>query len=699
MPPRDVLPRRQRARRGAHGRRGAIGARRRERGVALLFVLLVLMLAMAGVLLAHLESAQARLRVQRDEQTTAALAEARAALIAYALSNPDAPGQLPYPDRDGDANFDGESDCVNTGTTVTATHLIGRFPIVGQLSTSGCASLQDQRLDLDLRDGDGERLWYAVAPYLLFNGESYELPPGGTPVGTRINTGLADVPGAVTPPFPATSSGWLVVYDAQGNVLSNRVAAVIIAPGAALEGQGGRNAATPDADQYLDEVDVGGTLYRNHDTDRVFISYPHSDTTAAPGDLFNDRLVYITVDELMPKVEQRVLAEVSMALNRWRTAGSGGVPGNGRFPWLSPVANVLVDDPVDPWKFSGVPGTRAGYLPFIDVDVPGSEETYTFDTGFTVTWTNVDADVNVSSLDPLDEDSGTTTEVSLPAWSENTVDNANLAAFNASTTTTVPMPVVPAGAAQCQWLNNPILVDCFYSTTQANVYSVDYCVDTGGGPVCPSGTAPVSRTTEVQLSFRGVSSAISSNSGARARDVDSGATLVPSAVPRTKVTVTDTVEVPAVAPVAAWTAEVERELDAQSGDQVNFVVTGLYYEPRSDGSLAGDLPDWFSDQRWGPYVYVSYANNFLPAEAGSCTAGTDCLSLVVSGGPVASNVAAIALAAGAELAANAPPRSPATGAAETSFFEDDNADADDSFDSKVRSATFDDRARIVATFP
>jgi hypothetical protein len=91
----------------------------------------------------------------------------------------------------------------------------------------------------------------------------------------------------------------------------------------------------------LDTVTIGASTYNNSDSDGLpdaapcgapaedFIVYPDSRTTAAANDSFNDRLIYVTIDELMPKVERRVLGDAAVGLESYRTT-------HGRYPWLSP---------------------------------------------------------------------------------------------------------------------------------------------------------------------------------------------------------------------------------------------------------------------------------------------------------------------------------------------------------------------------
>jgi len=122
-------------------------ARRRQRGMLLPALLVLLAVGGLGWLLARQDSAAHR-TLTREARTADALATAREALLGYAATyrnreHPNADfGYLPCPDLDGD----GSSETCGTKGQIS----IGRLPYL--------------TLNLpDLRDGDGECLWYAVS--------------------------------------------------------------------------------------------------------------------------------------------------------------------------------------------------------------------------------------------------------------------------------------------------------------------------------------------------------------------------------------------------------------------------------------------------------------------------------------------------------------------------------------------------------
>src|SRR5450756_1626195 len=116
----------------------------RQRGQALILVLLLLSVAAGAVLFSFFNSTKVTL--DNDQKTADALALAKTALIGYALrgndgaTNPQRPGEFPCPDTNNDGNADG---------TCVAGRL-GRIP----WKTLGIP---------EPKDGAGETLWYAVA--------------------------------------------------------------------------------------------------------------------------------------------------------------------------------------------------------------------------------------------------------------------------------------------------------------------------------------------------------------------------------------------------------------------------------------------------------------------------------------------------------------------------------------------------------
>lgn len=672
-----------------------------QTGLALIGVMALLILVMAGGLLGYLESAQSRARIAQEVHASDVLTRAKASLVGYAVSHPDAPGRLPFPDRNNDGNYDGVSDCVNVGSTVSDSHLLGRFPHQGELgSPSGCGGQPAWWLGEDLRDSAGERLWYAVSPYLLFNGRSH------LQVGTaRINSGLLDTP---------SGSPWLTVRDSDGNVLSDRVAAVIIAPGQPLDGQQGRNASAPDPDQYLDEVTVGGTSYSNRDDDLEFIVFPDSDTTPANDDAFNDRLIYITVEDLVERVELRVLGEIAGVLNAYRGT-------YGRYPWPSPVPASLSTG-----NYSGVPG-RAGYVAYIDTDNAegATAGDYVFDTGLELTWSDgsdVTTEIETCASGAISGCVSSATIVLIPGVLTVRIDGLTTSALPPvdAGSLSVPMPEVPGAGASCEWTDagRETAVDCDYSSSgpsPAYGSSLAVCVQilTFSEDCSLIDPAPITRFWEYNLSFIGNPAVAGGTtpSGARTRSVSIGAAMpfVTSLTTPTRIRVRDVATVSLAAPLGLAvdvTFTARRTLEADADDPATMTASGIYYETRRDGVDAGSaaLPDWFTDEGWEPYVHVAYADGYLPGQGGACVAPAsdppapgDCLLLTIQGSDRVRDITALAVSASRPVPGNVPAsRVPDASASESTFFEAENAiPANGAFERNQRTATFADQVRIV----
>lgn len=270
-----------------------------EKGVVLLVFAVILLVGSTYLLTVSLNSSSNRFN--RYEITYDYLKEAKQALIGFAVYHPDNPGLLPFPDRNGDGNYDGNSDC--TAGAVSNSLLLGRIPWQGQ--GNPCIAPQTG-LNIQSVDYSGQEIWYAVSKNLVYESPDYPF---------------------VSPAILNRNSDWITVRDQNANVLSNRVAFVVFSPGIALTGQD-RSATAPAASNYLDSVTIGGTTYSNADTDQDYIIYPESDFTPDTADSFNDKLIYVTIDELMERIEKRAMNELTTVLTSYHSS-------QGAFPWLN----------------------------------------------------------------------------------------------------------------------------------------------------------------------------------------------------------------------------------------------------------------------------------------------------------------------------------------------------------------------------
>lgn len=299
------------------------------RGATLVIFMLLVAVSMA-IFIWRLPS-RAQIEQQKILTTDHALREARVALLGYALTaQPTGLGSLMVcPDRANDLvpNFDGTMDSPCT----TGTIRIGQLP---WRQAAGCGTVTPVLRGLagDWKDAWGNRLWYAVSRNM-----------------TEPSAYGSLTPDAVTAPtYP-----WITVRNAAGTIISNRVAAVIIAPGHELAGQN-RSGAVLNAQcqaqfsagigNYLESrVTPLGTI-SNQDMDEcpdIAACSPPAMTgedfiVADSTTQFNDRLVFITADELLAKMDAtRSAAKVAkQALVSYYTASSG-VPAARYLPYAA----------------------------------------------------------------------------------------------------------------------------------------------------------------------------------------------------------------------------------------------------------------------------------------------------------------------------------------------------------------------------
>jgi hypothetical protein len=270
-------------------------------------VLVVAFLAAILLSLAALGGSSLAMDARRDRVTERALAQAHEALLAYAAERPiDAavgPGYLPCPDTDDDGWA--ESTCGSLSGHLGQAARLGRLP----WKTLGLP---------DLRDGSGERLWYAVS--------------------TR-HKGLLNCAASreCRDMSPATALGTITVRDPSGRVLHDGtladplradeggVAAVVIAPGPPLRRADGReqrrDCGAGDCAVAANYLDVAPARAGGEDN-AAFVD--RTDARAGNGDGFiagpvageagtavNDRLVAVTYAQLMPRVLSRVAHELA----------------------------------------------------------------------------------------------------------------------------------------------------------------------------------------------------------------------------------------------------------------------------------------------------------------------------------------------------------------------------------------------------
>lgn len=246
-------------------------------------------LAATAYLLHELDSTA--LELERDKKTSVALAAAKAALLSYASAvnlsipcpstNCPRPGDLPCPDTNNDGLT--ESSCGNAAGTTGQTMRLGRLP----WKTLGLP---------DLRDGSGERLWYAVSSPYKYN--------------SRYR------------PLNSDTVGTITLRDSAGNIVNDGsvttgLVAVVFSPGAPIVRQDGTTQSRDSANvnnpvNYLDialgednqNFSDGGT--------NGFIQGEVKDVLGKV--IVNDSILAVSRDEIIQVMEARVLAEATNAM-------------------------------------------------------------------------------------------------------------------------------------------------------------------------------------------------------------------------------------------------------------------------------------------------------------------------------------------------------------------------------------------------
>ncbi len=301
---------------------------RRQRGAALLILLSLLSVAIAYAVVAGLNRSAGDIARARDLKTYAALAQAKAAMIAYAVTYKDThdkpasnsytvPGYLPCPDL-GTSAYEGQAASTCGGSLVS---VMGRLPW--------------RTLGLDtLKDSSGECLWYAVS-------------------GTYKNY-LNAVSGSTTTSNMMNwdNNGQFNVMDTDGVTIltgstdDTNAVAVIFAPGAALAGQDRTPAAGTtncggnySAAAYLETA--GGI---NNSVVSGTALAPSSFIAGTASNTFNDKLVYITRADIWNAIKKRadfnnyLRAMTRLAAECVANYGNHNGGGDARLPWPSNVS-------------------------------------------------------------------------------------------------------------------------------------------------------------------------------------------------------------------------------------------------------------------------------------------------------------------------------------------------------------------------
>lgn len=268
-------------------------------------MLVILVMGVTTVFITSLSGTAIQNR--RNHSTAESLAQAKEALIGYALTygdihSGDPHGYLPCPDMDGTAGgsspYEGSSETCGTA----GANSMGRLPW--------------RTLDLPaLFDGSSECLWYVVS------GNYKNNPKWG---------------GSMNWDTPAQ----LHLYGSDGNeIAANEIVALVIAPGAAISGNSDRagNAAPTCGGNYTAAAYLDNdTLHVINNTDiaqgKFILPHDHRDASGNITLTVNDQFAVITRQDLWHAIENRIAREVRQCLDDYATSAGG------KYPWPAPVS-------------------------------------------------------------------------------------------------------------------------------------------------------------------------------------------------------------------------------------------------------------------------------------------------------------------------------------------------------------------------
>ncbi|MBL0122264.1 MAG: hypothetical protein IPP88_05860 [Betaproteobacteria bacterium] len=341
------------------------------RGFILLLIVLTLTAIGAAALFVGIGANLAR-RTSQSATVDQQLQISRDALIGFAIGTFGGgarPGQMPRPDSLQNSNYDGQADsgCLDgaaanglpalTGNAAKSASLrcIGRLPWK-KLGLQFDVDTVDNRDEFDVL---GQMPWYAVSANLADPNLCLQYLNSGTVAQLPVSFVC---PSLTAPPFP-----WLKVCDESGRLINDRVAFVVFFPGAPIVTQGRTQSRTgtprPQPVDFLDGIPVPAgwsalpanqrcTTYDNAGLTNEFV-------VASTSATFNDRLAFVTIDELLSEVEKRVAVELREAIETFRKTRVVSPSLVGAYPWLVPIT-----DPVVPSSNVAVPTTFSGFVPF-----------------------------------------------------------------------------------------------------------------------------------------------------------------------------------------------------------------------------------------------------------------------------------------------------------------------------------------------
>jgi len=480
---------------------------------------------------------------------------------------------------------------------------------------------------VDEFDATGIAAWYGVSANLADPNSCLQYLNPATVSQTPISFVC---PSLIAPPFP-----WLKVCDQTGKLLSDRVAFVVIVPGAAIATEGRTQtrvgAPRPQAQDFLDAIPVPSgwsalppaqrcATYDNAALTNEFVS---ADTSVN----FNDRLAYVTIDELMESVEQRVAQEARESLIRYQSK-------HGRYPWMVSLANPAYA----PATYTAANGALSGLFPFHTTTAATTQKFLT-ELSWSIPTTAVsDSVVPGTSSSPNFLCFGgayqcrlrTTANAAIP----RSITTAEFAALKSPAVPPISAPLVSCAHAG----ENTIKCDSYsYAQAQATTYNLQRRIAGSGDPYVFYGTYTGMRNRTITIFMDDVTASSSSVFNV---DANFFVRKTVTSSPRSTIGMLSVVDTwvpssPGVSPFDVSSGPFQTG-SASTNGTVSVVASLVRVYP--------EMPNWYFTEKWNEFVLSAVSSDASPATGGSncatnCfTAGarTGLQSIVVSvGAPLA----------------------------------------------------------------
>lgn len=649
---------------------------RSAHGFILLLIILSILTIGAVSLLVVLGAAatNSSRRLQQNAIEGADLQAAKQALIGYMLSPPAAignirPGILPIPDSLANAVYDGKEDNQCLGNTTNG------LPGVGASSTvKRClGKFPWKALGLDIgnpaaHDPLGEVAWLSVSANLVsydsclsvLNSDVANLSSPGT---STCSPGTWPYPQPTVLPHP-----WLSVFDQNGNLLSDKVAALLIVPGAPIttetRGQVRTPASVGNPSDYLDSINLplgcatGCTAFDNAGLNNKFVMiapgtrYPATAANAAMRNQlvpFNDNLIYITVDELMYYIERRVVGEMASSMQIFKARGV--TTGLQTYPWLQPIS-AATPSLTDSTSLYSQPNTIFGAFPFLRNYVAGESNVPAYRTDFS--W-NVNSPSEATSIGgPVPA----CIQVKAVAFNNRWIKNPLAGSLNSTNpySTSGPYKVGTANVSEgtCKWFGGSKL-NCVGNlpplAKTMTLWSSQALCNATSPVTVGSLNISISRSITLSSTLCPSTASIPTYTNASSSSVHRWNFSCSSVVGEPAIIVQDTISTAIPDPSYTGLPQIV-DVASDSGISHTVLVTDMRYNPI--------MPTWFYDNRWHLTAFAAIAPEagFAPSTSSPNPCGlTTKLTLDSAAG-----AGAIVMLSGREI--SMPPKRPSNAVAD-----------------------------------